>query len=64
MLTSGVSEMDVSRVDPENVLVDSETVEGEGDVSLDIDMENSLDEGEGKKDKVMVSVRFVFVSST
>ena len=54
--------MDVSRVDPENVLVDSETVEceGEGDVSLDIDMENSLDEEESKKDKVMVSIRYVF----
>jgi centromeric protein E len=61
MPASGVSEMDVSRVDPEHVLVDSETVEceGEGDVSLDIDMENSLDEEEAKKDKVMVSIRYV-----
>jgi hypothetical protein len=67
MLTSGVSEMDASRLDPENRLVDLETVEceGEGDVILEIDrkMENSLDEEEGKRDKVAVSFRSMFFPS-
>jgi hypothetical protein len=54
--------MDFSGAHPGNVLIDSEMVEceGERDVSLDIDMDNSLDEEEGKKDKVMVSIRSVF----
>lgn len=46
--------MDVSRVDPEEVLVDFETVEP-GDVSAEID-ESFLKET-GRDDKVLVSIR-------
>lgn len=50
--------MDVSRVDPEEVLVDFQTLEP-GDVSGDID-ENQLPTAEyGKEDKVLVSIRYV-----
>ena len=49
-----VSEMDVSRIDPEAALVDFETVEA-GDVSLDLD-ESSLRDY-GREDKVLVSIR-------
>ncbi|KAJ8073923.1 Kinesin-like protein kip2 [Marasmius tenuissimus] len=63
-LMPAVSEMDVSNVDVEEVLVDSQTVEpGDGDFSgdVDIDLINAV-KGEqelqhGKHDKVMVSVR-------
>ena len=50
-----VSEMDVSRIDPEEVLVDSETVEA-GDISADID-ESLLNTDYGGEDKVLVSIR-------
>jgi centromeric protein E len=52
--------MDVSNVDPENVLVDFETVEL-GDVSGEIDdtwlKTNQINHG--REDKVMVSIRYV-----
>ena len=51
-----VSEMDVSRVDPEAALVDSETVEA-GDVSVDLDEADLNDYG--REDKVLVSIRYV-----
>ncbi len=47
--------MDVSNVDPEEVLVDFETVDA-ADVSGEID-EAWLRANHGKQDKVMVSVR-------
>ena len=50
-----MSEMDVSRVDPEEALVDFETVEA-GDVSMDID-DALLHSDYGKEDKVLVSIR-------
>ncbi|KAG2009468.1 kinesin [Coprinopsis cinerea AmutBmut pab1-1] len=57
-LMPATSEMDVSVVDPESVLVDYQTVEA-GDVSAEIDeawlRAQQLDHG--KEDKVMVSVR-------
>ncbi|KAI0059583.1 kinesin-domain-containing protein [Artomyces pyxidatus] len=50
------SEMDVSRVDPEEVLVDAETVEP-GDVSME-EVESMLGATSyGKEDKVLVSIR-------
>lgn len=52
-----VSEMDVSRIDPEEVLVDAETVEP-GDISMEID-ESLLNGDYGKEDKVLVSIRSV-----
>ncbi|KAF6754852.1 kinesin-like protein [Ephemerocybe angulata] len=58
MLMPAASEMDVSNVDPESVLVDFETVEP-GDVSGEIDeawLKTALQD-HGKDDKVMVSVR-------
>ena len=54
------SEMDVSRIDPEQVLVDAENVE--------IDLSVEMDEREvrsllyGQEDKVHVSVRYVINS--
>lgn len=55
--------MDVSRVDPEEVLVDFETLEP-GDVSGDID-ESQLPIPEyGKEDKVLVSIRCAFVAGS
>jgi centromeric protein E len=50
--------MDVSRVDPEEVLVDFQTLEA-GDISGDLDdawLRSGLDHG--KEDKVMVSIRY------
>lgn len=52
-----VSEMDVSRIDPEEALVDAETVEP-GDISMEID-ESLLNGDYGKEDKVLVSIRSV-----
>ncbi|KAL4251230.1 Kinesin-like protein [Abortiporus biennis] len=49
-----LSEMDVSRIDPEEALVDFETVEA-GDISADID--ESILREYGKDDKVLVSIR-------
>lgn len=52
-----MSEMDVSRVDPEEVLIDAETVEA-ADVSADID--ESILQGlqdYGQEDRVLVSIR-------
>ena len=54
LLVPHVSEMDVSRIDPEEALVDFETVEA--DVSLEID-EALLRSEYGKEDKVLVSIR-------
>ena len=51
---SAVSDMDVSRVDPEEVLVDFETIDA-GDVSFDLDEE--MEKGYGREDKVLVSIR-------
>lgn len=53
LLSSNTSEMDVSRIDPEELLVDFETVEA-GDMSADIDPNMLSDSGQ---DKVLVSVR-------
>ncbi|KAI9058464.1 kinesin-domain-containing protein [Trametes sanguinea] len=55
LLMPHVSEMDVSRVDPEEALVDSETVEP-GDISAEID-ESLLNTDYGREDKVLVSIR-------
>ncbi|KAI0667610.1 kinesin-domain-containing protein [Trametes maxima] len=55
LLMPHVSEMDVSRIDPEEALVDSEMVEP-GDISADID-ESFLQSDYGKEDKVLVSIR-------
>lgn len=53
--------MDVSRVDPEEALVDFQTLEP-GDISGDID-ESLLPTPEyGKEDKVLVSIRYHFVA--
>ena len=51
-----VSEMDVSRIDPEEALVDFETVEA-GDISLDLD---DIAQDYGQEDKVLVSIRWVY----
>ena len=51
-----MSEMDVSRVDPEEAVVDFQTVE-DGDVSAEIDEAALADYG--KEDKVLVSIRCV-----
>ena len=56
LLMPHVSEMDVSRVDPEEALVDFETVDEAGDISADID-EALLRADYGKEDKVLVSIR-------
>ena len=50
--------MDVSRVDPEEVLVDAQNVEA-GDVSGDIDEVWLTGKDHGNEDKVLVSVRYV-----
>ncbi|KAF4617204.1 hypothetical protein D9613_006327 [Agrocybe pediades] len=57
-LMPSTSEMDVSVVDPEQVLVDSQTVEA-GDVSVEIDEAwlKAAELDHGKEDKVMVSIR-------
>jgi len=49
--------MDVSNVNPEDVLVDSKTVEP-ADVSGEIDLDDIFIY-HGKQDKVMVSIRYV-----
>ena len=53
-LMANMSEMDVSNVDPEEVLVDFENVEA--DVSVEID-EAMLRSEYGKEDRVLVSIR-------
>jgi len=53
LLSVNTSEMDVSRVDPEEALVDFETVEA-GDMSAEIDPSMLSESGQ---DKVLVSVR-------
>lgn len=52
--------MDVSNVDPEEVLVDFQTVEP-GDISGELDEAwlKAANLDHGKEDKVMVSIRFV-----
>lgn len=50
------SDMDVSRIDPEEALVDFQTVEA-GDVSADIDEGAIPGPNYGKDDKVLVSIR-------
>ena len=61
LLTPHVSEMDVSRVDPEEALVDFETVTEVGDISADMDeVEAMLGADYGKEDKVLVSIRYVY----
>ncbi|TBU48538.1 kinesin-domain-containing protein [Dichomitus squalens] len=58
LLMPHVSEMDVSRIDPEEALVDFETVTEVGDVSADLDeVDAMLREDYGKEDKVLVSIR-------
>ncbi|KAH7909035.1 P-loop containing nucleoside triphosphate hydrolase protein [Hygrophoropsis aurantiaca] len=54
MVFMNASEMDVSRVDPEEALVDFETVDA-ADVSVEID--DSILNDYGKEDKVLVSIR-------
>jgi hypothetical protein len=56
------SEMDVSRVDPEEVLVDAQNVEL-GDVSGDIDEALLRSANHGNEDKVLVSIRCVYLYS-
>ena len=55
------SEMDVSRVDPEEVLVDAENVDVDLSVELDDAFLKTLDHG--KEDKVLVSIRYVVFES-
>ncbi|KAH9851824.1 kinesin-domain-containing protein [Lenzites betulinus] len=55
LLMPHVSEMDVSRIDPEEALVDFETVDP-GDISGEIDA-SLLAADYGKEDKVLVSIR-------
>ncbi|KAG2749244.1 kinesin-domain-containing protein [Suillus brevipes Sb2] len=50
------SDMDVSRIDPEDALVDFQTVEP-GDVSADLDEAAIPGPNYGKEDKVLVSIR-------
>ncbi|KIK37238.1 hypothetical protein CY34DRAFT_810523 [Suillus luteus UH-Slu-Lm8-n1] len=50
------SDMDVSRIDPEDALVDFQTVEP-GDVSADLDESAIPGPNYGKEDKVLVSIR-------
>lgn len=52
-----VSEMDVSRIDPEEALVDFETVDA-GDISVEIVEDMLKDYNYGGEDKVLVSIRF------
>jgi len=53
LLNVNTSKMDVSRVDPEEALVDFETVEA-GDISADIDPSTVF---QSAQDKVLVFVR-------
>lgn len=50
-----ISEMDVSRIDPEEALVDFETVDA-GDISTE--MVEDILQDYGSEDKVLVSIRF------
>jgi centromeric protein E len=50
--------MDVSRVDPEAVLVDFESLDP-GDISLDTDDPHLSGPDHGSRDKVLVSIRYV-----
>ena len=61
-LMPAANEMDVSNVDPEQVLVDYQTVEP-GDVSGEIDEAwlRAAQLDHGKQDKVMVSIRSAFL---
>ncbi|KAI6030507.1 hypothetical protein F5J12DRAFT_295901 [Pisolithus orientalis] len=56
-MSPGDMSMDVSRVDPEEVLVDYQTVEP-GDVSGDLE-DDSQTPDYGKEDKVLVSIRYI-----
>ena len=49
------SEMDVSRVDPEEVLVDYQNLDA-GDISIEVD-ETGGEIDHGSQDKVQVSIR-------
>ena len=51
--------MDVSRVDPEEAVVDFQTLE-DGDISAEIDETALADHG--KEDKVLVSIRCVVIA--
>jgi len=55
-MNAGDMSMDVSRVDPEEALVDFQTIEP-GDISADIDESQLSIPDYGKEDKVLVSVR-------
>ncbi|KAG7445566.1 kinesin-domain-containing protein [Guyanagaster necrorhizus] len=57
---SPTSKMDVSNVDPEAVLVDSETVEADVSAEMDEAWLRTMSADHGKRDKVMVSIRRVF----
>lgn len=61
LLMPSTSEMDVSHIDPEEVLVDFQTVEP-GDISGEMDEAwlRAADLDHGKDDKVMVSIRYVY----
>ena len=52
--------MDVSRVDPEEAVVDFQTLE-DGDLSAEIDEAALADHG--KEDKVLVSIRCVVIAT-
>ncbi|KAK0457604.1 P-loop containing nucleoside triphosphate hydrolase protein [Desarmillaria tabescens] len=54
---SPTSKMDVSNVDPEAVLVDSETVEADVSAEMDEAWLRTMSANHGNKDKVMVSIR-------
>ena len=58
LLSVNTNEMDVSRVDPEEVLVDFKTIEA-GDISVDI---NPSTLSESAQDTVLVSVSSQFPS--
>ena len=53
--------MDLSRIDPEEALVDFQTLEP-GDVSGDIDESQVPTYEYGKEDKVLVSIRYAFAA--
>ena len=57
---TAVSDRDVSRIDPEEALVDFETVDP-GDISQDIS-ESMLLNDYGHEDKVLVSIRWATIT--
>ena len=57
-----ISEMDVSRVDPEEVLVDFETIDA-GDISTELVEVEDMLQDYGAEDKVLVSIRSVYISN-